>query len=84
MAALIALLNEALRRFDDPRSITRAAITLIREGAESLDRDGDRMQDNPNMSRSSHPAELMTKASTLSEFADALESILPPTEAGPQ
>lgn len=79
IAALIALANEALRRFDDPRAVLRQHVALLRLAAKSLEWHGvaDLMPE-PEEEALYREADLLP--SRLHEFADALESMLPPQE----
>lgn len=64
LAALVALANEMLRRFDDPRAILRGHVTLLREVADAYEHDTAGLDDD--------------RSARVHEFADALESYLPP------
>lgn len=66
IVALIALANEVLRRFDDPRAFTRESIELLRGVADAYEHDTAGSGDD--------------RAACLHEFADALESMLPPKD----
>lgn len=72
VAAIIALANETLRRFDDPRALLREHVALLRQASRALEdhhvyvyvaTDGD--------------CEPEPVSSALDEFADALQSYLP-------
>lgn len=67
LAALIALANAEMRRFDDPRAILREHVTLLREVADAYEHDTAGIGDD--------------RSDRVREFADALESYLPPTES---
>ncbi len=64
IAAIIALANEQLRQFDDPRAFTHDVVKLLREVADAYEHDTAGLGDD--------------RFSRVHEFADALESMLPP------
>jgi methyl-accepting chemotaxis protein len=80
LAALIALANEALRRFDDPRAFTRDIVGDLRSAASNVKMIADQIDPTD----AGVAGIVRARADRLEEFADALESMLPPTEAGAQ
>jgi len=75
-AALVALLNELLRRFDDPRAVTRQHVDMLRAAAFRIEQiiptDIDRQWREEKSS-----ANRETRSQLL-ELADVFESYLPP------
>jgi hypothetical protein len=74
VAALAALCNEFLRRMDDPRAFTRKTVKALRMIIEKTDM----LWDEGPEGEGWPSVELSESRSAISEFADALESMLPP------
>lgn len=81
-AALIALLNELLRRFDDPRAVTREHVSRLREIAEWIgEQPAPRAGDITNPSDDSQYRAIVADSERLNllhDLADVIESYLPP------
>lgn len=79
LAALIALANEALRRFDDPRAFRREHVRLIRSCIQRMDADEKAAWDGGDDEKAS---EINEATDNLAALADALDSMLPPRKEG--
>lgn len=81
LAALIALANDTLRQFDDPRALIREHVTLLRELAERLGEESISTVERPEGRIGVTVDDLrpdLDRFGMIHELADAIESYLPP------
>lgn len=74
LARIIALANEVMRSYDDPRAFTREIVGDLRSAASNVKMIADQIDPTD----AGVAGIVRARADRIDEFADALESMLPP------